>query len=141
MATTERSYREVRKNMRLNQKQQRLFREQGLKHKKSLASVHYELEDLRKQILDELSKPEPDTNILFNLTEKSGIVHMGLMKNNIKHLIELKKSWNPEQYEMLDKVFRETLSPEGRNSSARQGQYRNRKSKDLMERSKRERRN
>lgn len=130
---TERSYRELRKEMRLNTRQKRMFREQGLKYKERLRAIHYESNNIRKQILDELSKSEPDTTILFNLTEKSGELHVKLKKNTIKHLMELKKTWNPEQYEMLDKVFRHAISSDEQ-SGPKQGQrkFRNRTSRDSM---------
>lgn len=132
-SATERSYRELRKEMRLNTIQKRMFREQGLRYKEKLSLIHQESNNIRKQILDELSKPEPDTIILFNLAEKSGELHVKLKKNTIKQLMGLKKTWNPEQYEMLDKVFRHAInSDEQQGLQKGQRKFRNRSFRDSM---------
>jgi uncharacterized membrane protein len=120
-AATERSFKRVHKRMKFTPEQRKLFKEKGSEFKMKSAPFHHELSEIRKEILDELAKVEPDTNLIFKLTDRSAQLHIQLKKNTINHLIELKRSWDPEQYDMLDKLFRVTLSNEG---DVRTPQYR-----------------
>jgi len=105
----ERTYRKTRKHMRLTREQRDLFRSKVVDYRERTEPIHHEINEIRNQILDELAKNDPDTNVIFKLNDKAAQLHLKLKRQTILNLIDLKQSWDPEQYDVLDKMFRQTL--------------------------------
>ncbi len=75
------------------------FRKQMKNH---LNKMHYQ----RTEILEELSKDEPDTAILFQMSDEYGDIHRTLKRNTIMHFIKMKELCNPDQKRELNKILK-----------------------------------
>lgn len=131
----ERTYRNTKKHMRFTREQRVLFRKKVMEFRKKTNPLHHQISEIRSHILDELAKQNPDTTLIFDLNEKAGELHLELKRQTILNLIELKQSWDPEQYDVLDKMFRQTMMDDYRGP----GKYKMRRNQEGRKREQKER--
>jgi hypothetical protein len=71
------------------------------------------IEKKRVGIIQELSKPKPDSLILFHLSDEIGVLHAKLKIESIRNLLRLRAICTPEQVKKLNTINNELIMPEG----------------------------
>jgi len=61
----------------------------------------------RMQIMDELEKAKPDTNLLLRYTSELTLLQNNLQKENIRQYLGLKEICNPDQLPRLSELYRD----------------------------------
>jgi len=79
----------------------------------AMKPVFDSLEQKRVAMIDELSKPKPDTLILNRIADEVGSLHAQLKRNTIKQLLKLRGICTPQQVEKLNILNKKILGPEG----------------------------
>jgi Spy/CpxP family protein refolding chaperone len=72
-----------------------------------------QLTEKRSEMLAELAKDNPDTNLLHTIASEIGHLHTNLKLLTIENFLELKKLCTPEQQIQLSKMFSDMLECEG----------------------------
>ncbi len=65
------------------------------------------LVDKRKQMLDEMSKPNSDTLLLNRLSDEIGELHQALKQITYRYYLGIKQECNPEQQQKLHDMFQQ----------------------------------
>lgn len=80
---------------------------QDINHEHMLTSrdIAKKMDDLRFDMLNEISKNDPDMLQLDHIAKKIGELHYELKLNTINHFIELKALCNDDQKEILQGMF------------------------------------
>jgi Spy/CpxP family protein refolding chaperone len=79
------------------------------------------LDILRRDMIEELAKAEPDMNRVEQITAEIGSLHNDLKQATAKYYLGLKKSCNPEQQERLKEMFMVMSDPQGDLNAIRRG--------------------
>jgi Spy/CpxP family protein refolding chaperone len=97
-----------------------LSREQDIKiefiqkdFKNSAHPIIKDLEEKRLIMTKELSAANPDTVVLFKLSEDIGNLHNRLKQVSLKHLLMIRAICNPQQIQKLNLITMRLLEPEG----------------------------
>lgn len=77
------------------------------KYLEATGSLAAEIKSVRGMILDELSKPTPDSMLLNELISDITRMQGRLQKENIKHYLAVKDVCSPEQAMQLSNLYRE----------------------------------
>jgi hypothetical protein len=84
----------------------------------------------RIKMMDEFSKPDPDSSVLYNLAEETGRLHQQLKRQTINHLLDIKGFCTEKQFKYLERRFRSRImedEPSRRYHHGRKGKYRNKR--------------
>ena len=76
-------------------------------------SIFMKLEDERILMVQELGKANPDTTLLYKLSDDMGILHALLKRETVNHLLRLRAICTPEQVQKLNILNKELIGPEG----------------------------
>lgn len=76
--------------------------------------IRKEMAEQRDLIVSELTKENPDTTYLSELTYIYGQLHSQMKMETIDHLLSLKEICSPEQQEELYLMFKDMIKKEGR---------------------------
>jgi Spy/CpxP family protein refolding chaperone len=79
------------------------------------------LDILRRNMVEELARPEPDMKKVDQITEEIGSLHTDLKQATATYYLGLKKSCNPEQQERLKEMFMVMSDPQGDLNTIRRG--------------------
>lgn len=116
-----------RDKLNLSHKQFRDFLSSRQEFHTSAMDITIELQSTRIGLLEEMSKPKPDTKKINRLAKKIGQLHTELKKVTVDYYLALKKECNPQQKKQLYKIFKQMLNaeeldlPEGRRHRHRRG--------------------
>ncbi len=80
-----------------------------------------ELDQLRRNMIVELSETEPDLDKVEKITEEIGSLHKQLKQATTKYYLGLKGVCTPEQQELLKEIFMVMSDPSGDLNSIRRG--------------------
>lgn len=80
------------------------------------------LEVLRRGMIEELAKPEPDMKKVESITAEIGTIHTNLKQETADYYLGLKGLCTPEQQERLKELFMVMSDPEGDLNQLRRGQ-------------------
>ena len=125
-----RSLNEAKKGLDLNQEQKDAFVLSQNSYREKTKEVFTQLHKARVSMMDEFSKPEPDSMVLYDLAKQSGLIHEELKRLTINHLLELKSVCTEDQFKYLERMFRGRIMDEGPGRGHhpdRVRKYRNRK--------------
>jgi len=118
-------HRFLKEELKLNDEQFQTFKEVGRKNFKQNREIAEKLDEKRLEFIDELTREIPNEGKLDNIAREIGDLHYQLKKNTIKHYSELKKILNPEQLEVMDKLFMQMIQKEGQRPIDRPNRNRN----------------
>jgi P pilus assembly/Cpx signaling pathway, periplasmic inhibitor/zinc-resistance associated protein len=80
---------------------------------KSAHAIFDSIEKKRIAMIEELSKPNPDTVVLYKLADEMGDLHARLKRGTIQNLMRLRSICTPEQVQKLNKLNKDIIRPEG----------------------------
>lgn len=103
----------VWKELKLTPQQDTLFKTSRNDFFKVSKPIFDSLEAKRQKMLTELSKPNPDTVLLYALADQMGSLHTQMKRTTIVHLLKLRTYCSPEQVEILKKINGQLIRPEG----------------------------
>jgi Spy/CpxP family protein refolding chaperone len=106
-------YRFFRDELQLTQEQFIHFRNINEKNRQQSIEIARALHHKRLEMLDEISKENPDTEKLDQIAREIGTLHYELKRNTYHHFIELKKLCNKEQQEQLQHLFMRMIDDTG----------------------------
>lgn len=90
--------------------QQERFHQSHDNFRKGSRPVFMEMRRLNAAIIDEVSKDQPDTAALRQMSLRAGELHSRIKMNTIRHLLEVGEIATPEQQEKLDLFYRDLIS-------------------------------
>jgi len=118
---TEQNARFFREQLGLNQFQLQEFREINRTYNRETHAIAYDLEILRREMVDQLAREKPDSVRLHNISHEIGKKHEELKNLTIGYYLKMKAACNEEQQIRLHTLFREmvhredsTIAPRGR---------------------------
>jgi hypothetical protein len=76
-----------------------------------LKPIFASLEQKRIAMIEELSKPKPDSLILFKLSDEVGVLHAQMKRETVKQLLRLRSICNPNQIEKLNILNKRLIGP------------------------------
>lgn len=79
------------------------------------------LDILRRNMVEELARPEPDMKKVDQITAEIGSLHTDLKQATATYYLGLKKSCNPEQQARLKEMFMVMSDPQGDLNTIRRG--------------------
>lgn len=103
----------LKKELDLTPEQEKAVKEfRGQMHKNSKV-IFDSLEAKRILLLKEMEKSQPDTAILFKITDEMGMLHGKLRRESLKNLLNLRNICTSEQIVRLNKLNSKFFRPEG----------------------------
>jgi Spy/CpxP family protein refolding chaperone len=112
------SGRYFRDQLNLNEEQMNRFREFNPQFRQQVRNVNYQLNDIRRKMLDEMSSPDCDSVRLNLLSDSVGLLHADLKRLTYKYYFDFKDICNNEQKVKLDQLFGEMFA-----TDVQAGQY------------------
>lgn len=100
----------LKERLNLSEEQQKIFDTYHFKFRKQMKGRRDSMRYYRDAILEELSKDDPDTTILFQLSDGYGDLHKSLKRYTIQHFIGMKEFCNPEQRRELNRILKRILN-------------------------------
>ncbi len=120
----------ARQNLNLSAEQKNDFEIFQKQYQEQTKQVFIEMHQKRMMMMDEFSKENIDSIVLYNLAEKTGELHKKLKMLTINHLLDLKGVCDDEQFRYLEGMFRQKMMDDesGMNRPFdRKRQFRNRR--------------
>ncbi len=99
------SGRYFRDQLDLNAEQMERFREFNPAFRQHVRDINFELGNIRRKMLDEMSSSGCDTGRLNTLSDSVGKLHTDLKKLTYRYYLDFKEICNKEQIEKLDILF------------------------------------
>jgi Spy/CpxP family protein refolding chaperone len=106
---TEQRTRFFREQLNLTPEQVDQFRELNRDYNRTAWQIAHQLESLRAEMVEEMSKPEPVQQRLDEITKEIGELHTRLKNVTIGYYTGMKTVCNAEQKEKLNEIFRSML--------------------------------
>lgn len=103
------SIRGARKNLKLSADQKDAFEILQKDYQEKTKDVFVEMHQKRVMMMDEFSKEDPDSMLLYELAKQAGLLHQELKMLTINHLLDLKGICTKEQFKYLEGMFRQKL--------------------------------
>jgi Spy/CpxP family protein refolding chaperone len=101
------SGRYFRDQLNLDPTQMVQFRNVNRAFRQQARSILIQLEEKRKQMLDEMSKPQSDTVLLNRLSDEIGQLHRSLKQVTFRYYLGIKQECNASQQVKLHQLFQE----------------------------------
>ncbi|MGC9150588.1 MAG: Spy/CpxP family protein refolding chaperone [Microbacter sp.] len=101
------SGRYFRDQLNLDPAQMETFRNVNRVFRQDARSILVQLTEKRKQMLDEMSKPQSDTLLLNRLSDEIGQLHRSLKQVTFRYYLGIKQECNPKQQAKLHQLFQE----------------------------------
>lgn len=124
--------RAARKNLKLSAEQKDAFEFFQKDYQEKTKDVFMEMHQKRVKMMDEFSKEDPDSMLLYDLAKQTGKLHQELKIHTINHLLDLKGICTREQFKYLEGMFRQKMmndeSVMNRPFDNKARKYRNRRS-------------
>lgn len=121
----------ARQKLNLSGDQKNTFEIFQKEYQEQTKQVFIKMHQKRVMMMDEFSKENPDSMVLYNLAEKTGELHKELKILTINHLLDLKGVCDDEQFRYLEGMFRQKIMDDESGMHRpfdRKRQYRNRRS-------------
>jgi len=99
--------------LKLSPEQEKNFRASRHEFFAQTKAIFDSLESKRLLIVKEMCKQQPDTTVLYQLSDQIGVLHARLKRESIKNLLNLRKICTPEQIQKLNRINGELIGPEG----------------------------
>ncbi|HAM09557.1 MAG: hypothetical protein A2X05_01290 [Bacteroidetes bacterium GWE2_41_25] len=96
-------------SLNLTPEQQSEFRKFDPRFREKVKEINFSLSELRSEMLGEMTKSEVDTEKLDELSEMIGKRHSDLKKLTYKYYLDLRSICDPQQQQLLETLFAETL--------------------------------
>lgn len=103
----------VIKKLNLDPSQARAYMAADSLFRDKSKAIFMDMQQLRKQMVEEILKANPDTVRLSELSKQLAVEHIRLKDNTFDFLLRLKKICNPDQQAMLNEHIRKMLEFEG----------------------------
>jgi len=100
-------------SLNLNSEQNSIFRDLRREYNLKARGLSFQMQDERMKMIDELSKENPDTIILNEISVSIGEMHSELKRMTIKYFLDMKKECNTKQQEKLSDIFKNLLNSNG----------------------------
>jgi len=97
--------------LKLTDEQVKIFEGMRQQHFEKMKPLQEEIISVRQQLMDELSKAEPDTALVNILIKSIGDKETVLERNRFEHFMELRSVCTPEQKEKFEILLRELMGP------------------------------
>jgi len=107
------SGRYFRDQLNLNAEQMDRFREFNPAFRQHVRDINFELSNIRRKMLNEMSSSVCDSDRLNLLSDSVGHLHADLKKLTYRYYLDFKEICNREQKEKLDKLFGEMFATDG----------------------------
>jgi|SRR6056297_192592 len=106
-------YRFFRDELQLTQEQFVRFRDINEKNKQQSRKIARALHNKRLEMVEEISRENPDKEKLDQIAREIGTLHYELKRNTYHHFIDLKELCNKEQQEQLQHLFMRMIDDKG----------------------------
>jgi len=106
-------YRFFRDELQLTPEQFVRFRDINEKNRQQSREIARALHNKRLEMVQEISKENPDTEKLDQIAREIGTLHYELKRNTYHHFIDLKELCNKEQQEHLQHLFMRMIDDKG----------------------------
>lgn len=103
----------LKEKMNLNNRQWDDFRRMHARFREESRYLFQEMATIRKEILEEVSKENPDREKLYELADKYGEQHALLKRKTIDHFLGMKDNISPEQERMMNMFLHNMMEQEG----------------------------
>jgi Spy/CpxP family protein refolding chaperone len=110
-----------RDHLQLTESQQRDFMIMNRSFTQNASRMTSRLDILRRSMVNELARPEPDMKKVEEITTEIGLLHRDLKQETAAYYLDLKKVCTPEQQERLKEMFMVMSDPEGDPDALRRG--------------------
>jgi len=111
----------LEQNLNLTAEQSKIFEDIRQRHFARMKPLHREIFSIRQELMDEVSKTEPDTARIRELTRLIGEKETERERSIIQHFRELRSVCTPEQREKFEILLRKLMGPAPEMSGPRQG--------------------
>lgn len=111
-----------REHLQLTDGQHREFMQLNRTFNQRAGRMAGRLDVLRRSMIEELAKPEPDMKKVESITGEIGSIHTNLKQETADYYLGLKDLCTPEQQELLKEMFMVMSDPEGDLNQLRRGQ-------------------
>ena len=108
--------------LNLQQDQIDVFRELNRDYNRKAQQITFELEDLRREMVVELGKENPDKTELNSITAKIGELHAELKNVTVNYYLGMKEHCDAEQQKKLNDIFMSVLKTKEDVSLPQRGQ-------------------
>jgi flagellar basal body-associated protein FliL len=99
----------ARKKINLSADQKSAFEGFQKKYQQQTRNVFIKMHQKRVRMMDEFSKEDPDSILLYDLAKKTGELHEELKVLTINHLLDLKGICSEKQFKYLEGMFRQKI--------------------------------
>jgi len=99
--------------LKLTPEQEKIFKDNRRQFFENSKVLFDSLEKERIQMIEEFSKPSPDSVTLYNIADQIGELHALLKYETIRNLLKLQAICTPEQIQKLTTVYKDLIGPEG----------------------------
>ena len=114
-----------KEELKLTPEQEKINKESRHLYFKNIRMIFDSLDRTNKLIIEELSKPKPDSTLLYRLSDQIGNLQAKWKHESIKNLLNLRSICTPEQIKKLNTINAELIGPGG--PMHRMGPHRNKK--------------
>lgn len=102
-----------KEELKLTPEQEKIFKASRHQFFENIRMIFDSLDRTNKIMIVELSKPKPDTVLLYQLSDRIGSLHAKWKRESIKNLMNLRSICTPEQIKKLNTINAELLGPGG----------------------------
>jgi Spy/CpxP family protein refolding chaperone len=99
--------------LKLSPEQEKLFCESRKAFFDLSGPVFKAQEELRIKMIKELSSADPDTAVLYKISEEMSRNYLLIKQQTILHLLKYRAICTPEQRKKLDTIYHKIIRPEG----------------------------
>ena len=111
----------LEQKLELTADQKKVFDDLRQRHFEKMKPLHHEIFSIRRELMDEAAKAEPDTARIRALTNRLGEKETERERNIIEHFMEMRSVCKPGQKEKLEVLLRELMGPPPEMSGPRRG--------------------
>jgi hypothetical protein len=99
--------------LKFTPEQEKIFKENRREFFENSKIIFDSLEKERIHMIEEFSKPSPDSVALYKIADQIGELHAQQKYETIRNLLKLQAICTPEQIQKLSTVYKDLIGPEG----------------------------
>ncbi len=96
----------LRDRLQLDEEQRNEFARMHMGFRQAVQDIRNKMHENRNEILEEVSREDPDSGMLNQLAEEYGELHQELKEETIKHFLEMKENIRPDQRGLYQRMIR-----------------------------------